>query len=115
MKKIAICTTEECQSLGKKEVTIEGQPILIIYSDGKYYAIDSLCPHAKTRLISGRIEDETLTCANHGICFDLSDGAIRLDKIDEDLLEQLDVDNLPFGSLKIYPLTIENGMIMIEI
>ncbi len=112
---ISACTVEECTTLGKKVIEVEGQEILIIHSDGKYYAVSNICPHAKTKLISGRVEDDTLTCSNHGTCFDLKTGAIRIDKIDEDFLDQLDVDDLPFGPLKTYPLTIEAGTIMVEI
>jgi nitrite reductase/ring-hydroxylating ferredoxin subunit len=115
MKNISACSVEECKSLGKKVVIVDGQEILLIYSDGSYFAVDNFCPHAQTRLISGRVEDGTLTCSNHGTCFDLKTGAIRIDKIDEDLLEQLDVNNLPFGPLKTYPLHIENEMIIIEL
>ncbi|WP_163717215.1 Rieske (2Fe-2S) protein [Mangrovibacterium lignilyticum] len=115
MKNIEVCTVEECNSLGKKVLTIDGQEILLIHSDGEYFAVDNICPHARTRLISGRVEEGTLTCSNHGACFDLKTGEIRVDKIDEDLLEQIDVDNLPFGPLKTYPLQITNGMIVITV
>jgi len=115
MKKIVACTVDECNSLGKKLLIVDGQEILLIHTDGTYFAVSNICPHAQTRLISGRVEEGTLTCSNHGTCFDLKTGAIRIDKIDEDLLEQIDVDNLPFGPLKTYPLHIENGMIVIEV
>ena len=115
MKTIKLCSVDECNSAGKKVFTIEGLEILLIHSNGEYFAVDNFCPHAQTRLISGRVEDGTLTCSNHGTCFDLKTGAIRIDKIDEDLLELLDVDHLPFGPLKIYPLHIENEVIVIEV
>ena len=115
MKKISVCNVAECKTPGKKVVIIEGKEILLIHSDGEYFAVDNFCPHAQTRLISGRVEDGTITCSNHGTCFDLKTGAIRIDKIDEDLLEQLDVNHLPFGPLTVYPIHIENGMIVIEV
>jgi nitrite reductase/ring-hydroxylating ferredoxin subunit len=115
MKNIEVGTVDEFVSLGRKVVNIDGLEILLIHSDGAFFAVSNICPHAKTRLISGRIEDGTLTCSNHGVCFDLKTGAIRIDKIDEELLEQLDVDNLPFGTLKTYQVHIENGMILMEI
>jgi len=115
MKNIKVCSVEECNQQGKKVLQIDGQEILLIHADGEYFAVSNICPHAKTRLVSGRVEDGTLTCSNHGACFDLNTGAIRLDKIDEDLLEQIDVDDLPFGPLKTYPLHIEDGMIVIQV
>ncbi|WP_372775520.1 Rieske (2Fe-2S) protein [Mangrovibacterium sp.] len=115
MKNIEVCSLEECQSSGKKVVVVDGLEILLVYTDGAYFAVDNLCPHAQTRLVSGRVEEGTLTCSNHGTCFDLTTGAVRIDKIDEDLLKQLDVDNLPFGPLKTYPLQIVDGMIVITV
>lgn len=115
MKNVEACTVEECNSLGKKVIVVDGHEILIIHTNGEYFAVGNICPHAQTRLISGRVEDGSITCSNHGTCFDLKTGAIRIDKIDEDLLEQLDIDHLPFGPLKTYPLHIENGTIVIEV
>ena len=110
-----VCSVEQLNTQEKKVVIVNDQEILLIYADGEYFAVSNVCPHAQTRLLSGRVEDGTLTCSNHGTCFDLKTGEIRTDKIDEDLLEYLDVDNLPFDSLKIYPLKIENGMVLIEV
>lgn len=115
MKNIEACSIEELKALGKKVVVIEGHEILLIHSDSKYFAVDNICPHAKTRLLSGIVEDGTLTCSNHGACFDLKSGAVRIDKIDEDFLEYLDEDNLPFGPLKTYHVSIEGDMIVIQI
>lgn len=115
MKRIEVCRVEEIKSLGKKVIVIDEHEILLIHAESKYYAVDNLCPHAQTRLISGIVEDGTLTCSNHGTCFDLKSGAVRIDKIDEDFLEYLDVDNLPFGPLKTYPVCIENDMIVIHL
>ncbi len=113
MKKIEACSVEELKSLGRKVVVIGEHEILLIHSENKYFAVDNICPHAKTRLISGIVEEGTLTCSNHGTCFDLESGAVRIDKIDEDFLEYLDVDDLPFGPLKIYQISIEDEMILI--
>jgi len=115
MKNVSLCSVEEFNEPGKKVFEIEGLEILLIHADGEYFAVDNICPHAKTRLISGRVEDGTLTCSNHGACFDLKNGSIRLDRVDEDLLEQIDVDNLPFGPLKTYPLNVEDGMIIVQL
>ena len=115
MKKIEVCTINELNSSVKKVVIADGKEILLIYTDGKYYAVDNICPHAQSKLINGRVEDGTLTCLSHGSCFDLKTGAIRIDKIDEDLRELIDVDNLPFGPLKTYQIWIENEMVVIEV
>ena len=110
-----ICSVEECKAKKKIEAFVAGEEVLVIYADERFFAVSNICPHAQTRLISGRVEDGTLTCSNHGTCFDLGSGAVRIDKIDEDLLEQIDVDNLPFGPLKTFKLRIENEMIVVEV
>lgn len=115
MAEYIVCSVEECKTKKKLDVIVAGEEILLVYADNRFFALSNICPHAQTRLISGRVEDGTLTCSNHGTCFDLSTGAIRIDKIDEDLLEQIDVDNLPFGPLKTYQLRIENEMIVVNI
>ncbi len=115
MTDYTVCSVDECKAKKKMDVLIADQEVLLVYADGSFFAVSNICPHAQTRLISGRVEDGTLTCSNHGTCYDLASGAIRIDKLDEDLLEQIDVDNLPFGPLKTFPLRIENGMIVISV
>ena len=115
MSKHNVCTEAELKASGRIVAKINGAEILVVNADGRYFAVDNICPHAQTRLESGRIEEETLTCSNHGTCFDLKTGEIRTDRIDEDLLEMIDVDNLPFGPLNTFPLTVEGAYIVVEV
>ena len=39
-----------------KETSVQGQNILLAYSDGKYYAADSHCPHMGGNLSQGKLE-----------------------------------------------------------
>ena len=116
MKEIQACTLEEIKTALKKVIEVESQPILIIYHNDKVYAVDNVCPHAKGHLNEGRVEDGTLTCINHGTCFDLETGKVRIDRIDEELAELFeDEDDLPFGPLPTFPVRIENEMVIIEV
>lgn len=115
MKSIQICRVDDFATKSQQLFKIENIEILIIKDDNTFYAVNNRCPHAGGHLHEGRIERGTITCLNHGACFDYKSGAIRIDMLDEDLLEQIDVNNLPFGRLKTYLLKIENNNILIEI
>lgn len=115
MRSIEICSVDDFKTISQKVFKIENLDILIIKEDEEFFAVNNRCPHAGGHLHEGRIERGTITCLNHGACFDYKSGAIRIDMLDEDMLEQIDVNNLPFGKLKTYSLRIENNNIIIEI
>jgi nitrite reductase/ring-hydroxylating ferredoxin subunit len=97
----------------RKVFTVLGRQVLVMNIDGQYFAIDNVCPHAKGDLSKGRVEHGTITCLNHGACFDLKTGEVRIDMLDDDLRESIDVDNLPFGPVQVFAVTMENGEIMV--
>ena len=90
---------------------IDGREILVVKTGNQIFAVSNICPHAGGKLDKGRVADGTITCIEHGLCFDLKNGAVRLDPLDEDLLEMMDADNLPFGPLKTYETLIEDGIL----
>jgi nitrite reductase/ring-hydroxylating ferredoxin subunit len=104
-----LCNVSDLPENGKDIFTVDGTDVLVIQTGEQLFAVSNICPHAGGKLNKGRVDDGTITCIEHGVCFDLNTGAVRLDEMDEDLLEMIDADNLPFGPLKIYKTTIENG------
>ena len=48
--------------------------ILIANLDGKFYALNNICPHAGGDLSKGKLEGKTVTCPNHGSKFDVTTG-----------------------------------------
>jgi len=114
MNSIPICSANDFNSEARKVIKIQDHEILIILHNGEYHAMNNECPHAKGRLMEGRVENGTITCLNHGSCFDMKTGSLRIDMLDEDLLESIDIDNLPFGPLRIFPVRIEDNMIVID-
>jgi 3-phenylpropionate/trans-cinnamate dioxygenase ferredoxin component len=59
-----------------KEVTTQGQRILLAFVDGKYYATDGRCPHMGGNLSKGKLEGTVVTCPLHGSQFDLKNGKV---------------------------------------
>lgn len=109
-----LCNLADFSKNGRQLFTVNGQEILVIKSGDRFFAVSNICPHAGGKLIKGRVDDGTITCMEHGLCFDLQSGAVRSDQIDEDLLEMIDIDNLPFGWLKTYETVVDNGFLYIN-
>ncbi|WP_435527180.1 Rieske 2Fe-2S domain-containing protein [Microbacterium aurantiacum] len=49
--------------------------IAVIFSAGRYYAIDNTCTHEQTSLAQGWIENGCVECPLHAATFRLADGA----------------------------------------
>lgn len=54
--------------------SIAGSPVLLANVGGRYYAMDSICPHAHAPLEDGSLEGTTVKCPWHGSIFDLETG-----------------------------------------
>ena len=59
-----------------KEISVEGQDVLLAFIGGKYYATASRCPHMGGNLSKGTLEGTVVTCPVHGSQFDLKDGSV---------------------------------------
>jgi nitrite reductase/ring-hydroxylating ferredoxin subunit len=79
--------------------TIEGRQITVIRRNGAYFAFDRFCPHKKTPLEQGPVENGVIYCPMHGWGFNLTTGAC---------------DQNPEKPLKLYPARVENGQVVIE-
>ena len=55
-------------------VEVGDERILLSNIDGKYYAIDEVCPHAEGPLSEGYVEGEEVECPFHGSMFNLKTG-----------------------------------------
>jgi nitrite reductase/ring-hydroxylating ferredoxin subunit len=71
---IRVATLEELKAAGKLVVRGARYPLLVIYDDGKVFALDNRCPHLGFPLHRGSIEDGILTCHWHHARFDLASG-----------------------------------------
>ena len=58
------------------KVTLDGKEILVVNSDGKFYAMDDTCTHSGASLSEGQLDGATVTCGWHGAQFDCTSGKL---------------------------------------
>jgi nitrite reductase/ring-hydroxylating ferredoxin subunit len=71
---IRVATLEELKAAGMIVVRGARCPVLVVYDDGKVFALDNRCPHLGFPLHRGSVEDGILTCHWHHARFDLASG-----------------------------------------
>jgi 3-phenylpropionate/trans-cinnamate dioxygenase ferredoxin subunit len=66
---------KDLEPKGMAEIVIGRQLVLLIQHDDQLHAVQGLCPHAFTRLVTGRVTDDGwLACPAHAAMFNLADG-----------------------------------------
>ena len=55
-------------------VRIDQVDVLVIMTEGQYFAIAAHCTHARQSLVSGKLRGFEISCPLHGARFDLRDG-----------------------------------------
>jgi nitrite reductase/ring-hydroxylating ferredoxin subunit len=73
-KPIPVGTLEQLQQKGYLSATVQGHDILVLYLQGKVYALDNRCPHMGFPLSRGSTKDGILTCDWHHARFDIKTG-----------------------------------------
>src|SRR5688500_17691834 len=53
---------------------VDGQMVAVFFADGKYWAIDDLCPHMGASLGAGEVYDGIVACPWHAWRFRVCDG-----------------------------------------
>ena len=71
---IRVATLDELKTAGMIVVRGARCPLLVVYDDGKVFALDNRCPHLGFPLHRGTVEDGILTCHWHHARFDLASG-----------------------------------------
>jgi nitrite reductase/ring-hydroxylating ferredoxin subunit len=71
---IRAATLEELKAKGTIVVRGARCPLLVVYDEGKVFALDNRCPHLGFPLHRGSVEDGILTCHWHHARFDLASG-----------------------------------------
>ena len=79
----------------------KGQQIAIFNVDGHFYATQATCTHRGGPLCEGDLAGEIITCPWHGSQFDVRTGEVVQDPATE--------------PLKIYPVTVRDEELVIEI
>ncbi|ARP97700.1 Rieske (2Fe-2S) protein [Pseudorhodoplanes sinuspersici] len=57
-------------------VTVEGQHLVIVRDDDRFFAAERACPHEGADLAQGRCSGAKLHCPRHLAWFDLDSGAV---------------------------------------
>lgn len=84
MQRARIGTLDELQTKGYLVGKVGTQPVCVLWSDGRAYAIDDRCPHMGFPLHRGTVENGLLTCHWHHARFDLASGG-TLDPFADDV------------------------------
>ncbi len=59
-----------------KKISVAGKEILVLNSNGNFYAVDDTCTHSGASLSDGKLQDSIVTCDWHGAQFDCKSGKL---------------------------------------
>lgn len=119
----------------RRLITVSGRPIGVFNIEGKFYALKNSCPHQGAPLCAGRIkgtfiatkpyeyiytmENEIIKCPWHGWEFEIATGRsifnphrVRVQTYDV-TVEPTDEEEDP--SIEMYPVTVEEGAVMVHV
>ena len=71
---VTVAETSEIPPGQMKEVDLNGQRVLVVNVDGRYYAIDATCTHRGGPLAEGELKDDVVTCPWHRGGFNVQTG-----------------------------------------
>lgn len=74
MKFVEVAKTDQIPAGTMKPFVVEGQEVLVVNYEGKYYAIGRKCTHMAGDLSEGKLEGKIVTCPRHGAKFDVTSG-----------------------------------------
>lgn len=96
-----ILRTESVPINSLRYLIVGENEIMVINLDNVFYCLDARCTHAGAPLFEGELKGEVITCPWHGSQFRITDGSTIKGPAGE--------------SLKVYPSTIKDGFLYIEI
>ncbi len=101
LRRIELCPADDVAPGTMKLVEVEdGDLVLVVNLDGEVHAVQGICSHQYFELDQGFLTGDTITCALHLSRFDLASGEPLDPPADE--------------PLETYPVTVENGRILID-
>lgn len=71
---IPIASVDECPEGTAVERVAAGRIVALYHIDGRFYALDGVCPHQGGPLGKGALSGCIVTCPWHGWQFDVTDG-----------------------------------------
>lgn len=73
---VKACEASDVSPGGLKHVQVSGKDLVIANVDGKYFAMDNWCTHEEGNLSEGDLNENVLTCPEHGAQFDVTTGLV---------------------------------------
>jgi 3-phenylpropionate/trans-cinnamate dioxygenase ferredoxin subunit len=73
---VTVATTEDIPSGDRIVVELGRNWVAIFNVDGKYYAIEDVCPHDDGPLAEGELVGCVIECPRHGAKFDIRTGQV---------------------------------------
>lgn len=71
-----IASLDDYPEDGIYKIMVDGQLRLLIVNQEKVYLIENKCGHFGVPLHDGRLQNNEIVCAEHGISFDLETGRV---------------------------------------
>lgn len=84
-----------------KRIAVGGRSLLLVFTDGEYFAVDEMCSHEDYSLSYGCIKGRKIKCSLHGSYFDLATGEPQEEPATE--------------PLRTYPVKIADGRIWVAV
>jgi 3-phenylpropionate/trans-cinnamate dioxygenase ferredoxin component len=102
LAKVRVASVDEVPVETLKAVMVDHTEICLAHADdGNFYAIDDVCTHENFLLSGGELFDLQVECPQHGSRFNLKTGAVT---------------GLPAViPTKVYPVSVEDGNVYIEV
>ena len=96
---VTVARIEDIPDGEAKSFDVDDRVIAILNRNGKFYAMDDMCPHMGASLSAGYIEDTMVACPWHAWRFDFCDGTW--------------CDN-PRVKIDTFPVRVENGEVQVN-
>jgi nitrite reductase (NADH) small subunit len=74
---LRLCSIDDCPPGSAREFAVGDRIIAIVHREGRFHALDGICPHQGGPLGKGTLEGPFVTCPWHGWQFDILSGRHR--------------------------------------
>ena len=71
---IPVVRVEDVQPGKGKVIKVQGKSVALFNVEGRFYAINNICPHEGGPLAKGRIKGHVVSCPWHDLKFDVRNG-----------------------------------------
>lgn len=100
-KTITVCSVEAVPAGEMRCVALQDRNVLVAHTESGILVADEMCTHEDARLCDGNLTGTRVKCPLHGSRFELTTGAV--------------LDDPATDSLRIYPVKIEQDLVLIDI